>query len=227
MLSLEAEAGEYGENLLSRQLGKKLSLIEDPQEKYDYLNTDYVRDVSEKLFKTEDGSPAFYLIDDRGDFDSIEKKIEELIIACGVQIIVIDVLSDVFAGEGIDFQEKFMKWQKSMVKGYPIIFVNIIHSRKTASGQQSASNGGMLSEEDMAGSSSQYKSAGINIILQRDKLAEDPIERDTMYVYLPKNRAAGVTGLACKLYYENESHTFYELEHYKKLRPELFKEVEF
>ena len=197
-------------------------MIEDPQEKYDYLNTDFVKETADSLFKSEDGSPAFYLIDDRGDFDSIESKIEELIIACGVQIIVIDVLSDVFAGESIDFQEKFMKWQKSMVKGYPIIFVNIIHSRKTSGQQQAASNGGMLSEEDMAGSSSQYKSAGINIILQRDKLAKDPIERDTKYVYLPKNRAAGVTGLACKLYYDNPSHTFYELNYYKELYPEKF-----
>ena len=117
-----------------------------------------------------------------------------------------------------------MKWQKSMVKAYPIIFINIIHSRKGASGQQTASNGGMLSEEDMAGSSAQYKSAGINIILQRDKLAPSELERNTMYVHLPKNRSAGVTGLACKLYYENESHTFYNIDEYKALHPELFVE---
>ena len=224
VISLEAESGEYGESLLSRKLGKKLSLIADPIEKYNYLSSEEVRKVSDELFKLEDGSPSFYLIDDRGDFNKIEEKIEELIISCSVQIVVIDVLSDIFAGEGLDYQEKFMKWQKSMVKAYPIIFINIIHSRKGASGQQTASNGGMLSEEDMAGSSAQYKSAGINIILQRDKLAPSELERNTMYVHLPKNRSAGVTGLACKLYYENESHTFYNIDEYKALHPELFVE---
>lgn len=225
VLTLEADAGEYGENLLSREIGRKLSLFDNPVDKVAYLQQDAVKEAADKLFLNEDGSPSFYLIDDRGDFDSIQSKIEELIISCGVQIIVIDVLSDIFAGESLDFQEKFMRWQKSTVKAYPVIFINIIHSRKAASGQQTASNGGMLSEEDMVGSSAQYKSSGINIIIQRDKLAESDVDRDTTYIYLPKNRAGGVTGLATSLYYENATHTYYKLEMYKKMYPEKFEEV--
>jgi hypothetical protein len=223
VLTLEATAGVYGESLLSRKLGRKLSLFNDPQAKYDYVTSQEVLDVATKLFKKPDGSPAFYLIDDRGDFSSVEGKIEELIISCGVDTIVIDVLSDIFAGAGLDYQEKFMKWEKGLVKAYPkLILINVIHSRKAASGQQTASRGGSLSEEDMAGSSSQYKSSAINLILERDKSAEDEMERDTTYVHLTKNRDGGTTGLACKLYYDNESHTYYNLEEYRLLYPEKF-----
>lgn len=223
ILTLEADAGQYGEALLSRKLGRKLSLFDNPVDKIEYLSSPDVQQAAKELFTRPDGTPAFYLIDERGDFDSIEKKIEELIISCGVDVIIIDVLTDIFAGQGLDYQQKFMRWQKSTVKAYPnLIFINIIHSRKAGSGQQTASSGGTLSEEDMSGSASQYQSGAVNIILQRNKVAEDPIERNTTYVHLSKNRSAGTTGLAAKLYYDNETHTYYDLEYYKKLFPEKF-----
>lgn len=223
VLTLEAEAGEYGENLLSRKIGRKLSLVNDPNEKHSIVTSEEVKQAAFELFNNEDGTPSFYLIDDRGDFGAIEEKIEELIISCSVNTIIIDVLTDIFAGEGLDYQQKFMKWQKSTVKAYPnLIFINIIHSRKGASGQQTASSGGRLSEEDMSGSAAQYQSGGINIVLQRDKTADSEIERNTTFVHVTKNRAAGSTGLACKLYYENETHTYYDIDEYRSINPHKF-----
>lgn len=223
VLTLEADAGEYGENLLSRKIGQKLSLFDDPIAKHEFITSDHVKQTALELFNNPDGTPSFYLIDDRGDFGAIEGKIEELIISCNVDTIIIDVLTDIFAGEGLDYQQKFMKWQKSTVKAYPgLIFINIIHSRKGGSGQQTASNGATLSEEDMTGSASQYQSGSINLVLARDKVNADPLERNTTYVHLTKNRHAGETGLACKLYYENETHTYHDFNVYKANNLEKF-----
>ena len=42
--------------------------------------------------------PLFYILDDRGDFSQLQDKIEELVVAFGVRVIIIDVISDVLLG---------------------------------------------------------------------------------------------------------------------------------
>lgn len=107
-----------------------------------------------------------------------------------------------------------MRWQKNIVKQYNCILINISHTRKSGGGQKAASQGAFLTEEATIGSGTQYRSAGINISLQRDKTAEDDVERNTTQVYLLKSRDTGVTGMACEIFYENETHTLYDKEYY-------------
>lgn len=214
VVSLEADAGSYGENLLSRYIGNKLALISDPQEKYNLIASDETAKAAKELFVKEDGEPRLYVLDDRGDFDELQDKVEELVVRYGVKVVVFDVISDVFAGMSIEEVDKYMKWEKNLVKQYNIIIVNVSHTRKASNGQKAASQGSFLTEESTIGSGTQYRSAGINISLQRDKTAEDEVERNTTQVYLLKSRDTGVTGLACELYYEGESHTLYDKEDY-------------
>lgn len=67
----------------------------------------------------------------RADVRSVQDKIEEMVISYGCQLIIIDPLQDLMAGLSIEQQEEFMKWQKSLVRAYPIVIVNINHVRKS------------------------------------------------------------------------------------------------
>lgn len=206
VVSLEADVGDYGENLLGAFIQKKLQLIQSPEEKFEFIASDEVRKAADKLFKLEDGKPSFHIIDERGDYENLQPKIEELIISCDAEVIVVDVLSDVFDGSTLDFQAKWMSWEKAMCKRYGVIFINVIHSRKASGGQKSASTGAVLTEEDMIGSGTQYKSASLNLILSRDKTAEDDNIRNMIQVHITKNRQTGWTGCACYLLYDMQTH---------------------
>lgn len=214
VVSLEADAGYYGEQLLSRYIGKKIALIDNKEDKIKLLTSDDTKKIAHELFTNSDGSPSFYILDDRGDFSQLQDKIEELVVAFGVRVIVIDVISDVFAGMTIDQVDKWMQWEKCLVKQYNCILVNIAHVRKAGSGEKAGSQGAFLTEESLIGSGTQYRSAGINISLQRDKNAEDEVERNTTYVHLLKSRDTGMTGKACEVFYDLKSHTLYDKEYY-------------
>ena len=223
VVSLEADSAAYGENLLSQYAGNKLALISDKNEKHSVVTSEYMETKARELFSYEDGSPRMYILDDRGDYTDLQSKVEELITSFGVKVIVFDVISDVFAGLSIEEVDKQMKWQKNIVKQYNCILINISHTRKSGGGQKAASQGAFLTEEATIGSGTQYRSAGINISLQRDKTAEDDIERNTTQVYLLKSRDTGVTGLACEIFYENETHTLYDKEYYfSQVKPPSF-----
>lgn len=214
VVSLEADSAAYGENLLSQYAGNKLALISDKNEKHSVVTSEYMETKAKELFSYEDGSPRMYILDDRGDYSELQSKVEELITSFGVKVIVFDVISDVFAGLSIEEVDKQMKWQKNIVKQYNVILINISHTRKSGGGQKAASQGAFLTEEATIGSGTQYRSAGINISLQRDKTSEDDVERNTTQVYLLKSRDTGVTGMACEIFYENETHTLYDKEYY-------------
>ena len=208
VVSLELEAGQYGESMLSRHLGRKIALIRDPRERLRFVQSETVQLKSRELFQDEDGKPRWHLLDDRdGNLGSVQQTIEQLIISCKCRVIILDPLQDLLDGLSNEDQSIFMRWQKSIVKRYKITFVNISHVRKNQAGQQANSTGAFLSEEDMSGSSTIFKSGGANILFGRNKYAEDPIERNTIRAVMSKCRWTGFTGPAGEWYYDNMTHT--------------------
>jgi hypothetical protein len=178
-----------------------------------FMNSEHIRRKEYELFNFENGSPRFYLVDNRdGDVEDIQSAIENLIVSCGCRVIVCDPISDVISALPLDQQENFMSWQKGMVKTYPVTFLNVCHTRKTGSGQKAGSTGADLHEEDIIGNSAIYKSAACNLMFSRDKEAEDEIERNTTTMKATKIRWTGRTGIAGKYYYDNEKHTLYDLD---------------
>ena len=223
IVSLEADRADYGENLLSAHIKQKLHLIDSPEAKFNLIASEAVKDAAVKLFTNDDGTPSFYIIDERGDYNALQSKIEELIISCECNVVVIDVLSDVFDTLSIDEQAKFMGWQKAICKRYGTIFFNVMHTRKPASNQKSASQGAVMTEESMMGSGTSYRSSSMIIMLARDKTAEDEVLRNMMEVHVTKNRQTGVTGNIMQLAYnlaahqlEDASHIFEQLKEKKK-----------
>lgn len=212
VVSMELDAGQYGEALLSRHLSKKLSLIPTQDEKLAYLKSDKIKALANELMVDEHGNARFYLLDNRdGSVEEIQETIEELVVACGAKVIVLDVLQDVLDGLSNEEQAMFMKWAKGFIKSHGITFVFINHMRKTAAGQSGAD-----SESNVMGSSTIIKSASANILLKRDKMAEDLIVRNSTEILVTKNRVCGLTGPAGSVYYDNETHTLHALDKWLK-----------
>lgn len=211
VLSLEATLGELSTNLLSSYTKTKFAAIRDPEEREKLLKTDYVQAAAKELFTKEDGSPRFYVCDDRGsNRKEVEAKVEQMIAEMGITVLVVDVLSDILSGLSIAEQEEHMAWQKSIIKAYNVTIHNIVHIRKASSGSESASLGAEITEDQLFGTSSIAKSAGVTIALVRNKMAEDFMERNTIKVRLLKNRSMGLTGSAGDIFYDPETTVLHD-----------------
>lgn len=210
VVSMELNSGQYGEVMLSRHIQSKIARL-SPEDKIKSLQSEDMRAKGRDLFSKEDGSPRFYLVDDRdGSVDQLKEVIEQMVVGSGVKIVVIDPLQDLIEGMSNEDQGLFMKWCKSMIKSHGISFVLINHMRK----KQGGDNDIRVSESDIMGSSTIMKSASANILLARDKEAEDEVERNTTYVTLPKNRVFGDTGPAGKIYYDKYTHVMHDYDEY-------------
>lgn len=220
IVSMELNAGQYGISMLSRYIKYKINGIADPEEKSKFLEQDWVKAKEKELFYREDGSHRFYLVDDRdGTIEDIKAVVEQLVVQCGVKVIVLDPIQDILDGLTNEEQALFLKWQKGLVKSHNVTFININHVRKSSGGGQQNSAGAMISEEDFAGSSTIFKSAALNILLVRDKMHEDPIVRNTTKAFISKNRDNGVTGPAGEFYYDMEEHKLYDKEEWLGRQP--------
>lgn len=205
VVSMELNAGQYGTVMLSRHIGQRISAIKTRADRMAFLDQQWVKDKEAELFYKADGSHRWHLIDDRdGSVDDLKAVVEELVVGLGVKVVVLDPLQDILDGMTIDEQAVFLKWQKGLVKSHNMTFININHvNKKLGGGGGPSSGGGQISEEDFTGSSTIFKSAALNILLRRDKMAEDPIERNTTYAMISKDRDNGNTGPAGEFYWDN------------------------
>lgn len=209
ILTLEADKAQYGIDLLSRHLGRKVNRIKDMQARLDFINSEEAMAKEAELFADDTGNPRFYLMEDRGSqVSELQDLVEKMIIELECKVIVIDPLQDLMAGLNLEAQEEFLDWQKVMIKSHQVIFININHVRKNGGGNQANSTGAELYEEDFQGSSSIFKSGACNLLFMRDKESECIIEKNTTYMKATKIRWTGETAhSAGEYFYDNESHT--------------------
>ncbi len=198
----------------------RINNIEGQPAREAFFEREDVKAAEKELLYNTDGSHRWHLVDDRdGDVEDLKAVVEELVIGCGVKVIVLDPLQDILDGMTIEEQAMFLKWQKGLIKSHGITFININHVNKKNSGGGAASNGSQISEEDFTGSSTIFKSAALNFLLRRDKMAEDPIERNTTYVSISKNRDNGNTGPADELYWDNVTSELVNKAQWMKAQP--------
>lgn len=201
VVSLEATEGQYTIDLLSIHLEKNLNWIGDGDQILEYLDRPDVVALRSDLLTNEYGEPRFAILDERdGDIKMLEKQIEKLIHQHGCKIIVIDVLTDILRGTSSDLQEDHMKWQKQIVKD-GITIINVLHTRKPVNGDGSWRK---ATEYDALGSGTFVQSAAYNIVISRDKMNPDPIQKNLTHVDLPKCRG-GDTGEIMQLFYDVET----------------------
>ena len=222
VISLELDEGQYGLAMLSRHIGKKLQLLENPQDALDIINTPEVMEKEKNLLQNEYGEDRWYLLDERdGSLDKLKKKILQMIQQYDCKFIILDPLQDVLDGYSNEDQATFMRWMKQTVKTYKVSFFNINHVRKGGSDSKTGSQGKDLTEEDFQGSSAIFKSGGLNILIMRDKYNEDPVVKNTTRVIVSKCRWTGVTGRGGEWFYDINTHTMYDKETYLNNNPQL------
>lgn len=222
ILSLELSAAQYMIAMLSREVGTKINLFETPQEALEFVRKPEVMEARRHLCMNEFGEERFTILDEReGSLSEVKKQCEELVNRYGCRILVIDPIQDLFEGVDMKEQDAFVKWMKVMLKN-GVTFIDVCHVRK---GNTSTDKEGRrilreLSEDDVHGISAIVKSAGANVFMSRNKYAEHPIEKNTTFVTLGKVRWTGRTGRVGSWYYDNDSHTMYDLVQYFKDNPD-------
>lgn len=188
ILSLELTAAQYMIAMLSREVGHKINLIEKPEDAISFVNQPHVLKARDRLRQDEHGNERSVILDNReGSLNYVKSQIEKLIKKHNCKLIVIDPLNDLFDGATNEEQAGFIKWMKIIIKT-GVTFCCICHVRK---GATSMTKDGKrvnreISEDDVSGLSLITKSAGANIILNRDKYSEDDIVRNTTTVMVAK-----------------------------------------
>ena len=157
------------------------------------------------------GMPRLMVIDDReGSIEVLKQQINRAVRQYDSKLIILDILTDVLRSLPLDEQESFMMYEKQMKKE-DVVFLNLLHTRKTLS-DKGDEGFKRVTEYDILGSSTIPQSADVNIVLNRNKMATDEIERNTTYVDMPKCRG-GLTGSdICKLYYDPITRRQYDLD---------------
>lgn len=207
IISLEMTSGEYAVDLLSLHLQKNLDWFKDGMDAWDYLQQEDVKAMYDNLFMDDEYKERFRIVDDRdGTVEALKKLIERGVKQYGCNIVIIDVLTDILRFLPMDEQEKFMSWQKNFVKS-GVSIVNVLHTKKPDRDKDGKLR--KTTEFDALGSGTFVQSAHINIVINRDKMASCPIERNTTYVDMPKCRR-GITGEAGKWYYDAETRQVYD-----------------
>ena len=218
VVSLESDAGQYGFKILSRHVGTKIDLISTVEDKVAYLSRQDVIDKANELWFNTDGTPRWYLVEDRdGGITSLQDLIMSLIIKCECKVIILDPLQDILDGLGNEEQSLFLKWMKGMVKSHSVTFINISHVRKSGGDKKANSTGADIHEEDMQGSSTIFKSGACNLLFTRNKEAASELERNTTKMKATKIRWTGHTGIAGEYYYSNRDHKMYDLQDWLRL----------
>lgn len=220
IVSLEATAGQYMLEMLAIHLQKNLRWVMSDTELLDYLKSEDGQRLKNELCFKEDGTPRFYLIDDRtGDIKDTEKQVEKLFKRYGSKMFVFDVLTNLLEGSSEQHIDDHMHFQRNMVK-HGITFVNVLHTRKPPNSADGKPR--KATEYDAKNSGTFVQSAAYNIVLNRDKLAENDVVKNTTEVDLPKCRG-GKTGSAGKWYYDFHTATCYDYDDFMSENPHLLR----
>jgi hypothetical protein len=219
IVSLEATAAQYMLEMLSIHLEKNLLWRMTSEQIIDFLGTEEGQRVKNELAYKETGEPRFFIIDERaGSIKDMEAEMEMLFRKHGSRLFVIDVLTDLLRGSSEQFSEDHMNFQRNMAKN-GVTTVNVLHTRKPP--QNAEGKPRKVSEFDALGTGSFVQSAAYNIVLNRDKLSESEIDKNTTEVDLPKCRG-GKTGSAGKWFYEFEKSKCHDLDDWLRNNPQDF-----
>lgn len=215
VLSLEQAHGKFSLNLLSYYLGKALHRM-DKEERQAYLTAHDAQ--IDKLYARPDGSPTFYVCDDRGaSWEQIKEKILEMIIGQGITLLIVDPYSDLLSGMSVSDQEEVATWFKKIIKEYGITLIIVSHVRKTTNGGKDSP----LTEDDAQGSSFLVKASGLTLSLERDKQNANPILRNKTSVNILKNRDFSETGPAGGMFYDIPTARLHDFDNYMDANPHL------
>lgn len=216
IVSLELTFGQYCMDMLSRHVGRKIDAMESTKEQQEFLARKDVVAAGNGFFYNADGSDRFHVVDNRdSNIEEIQKLCEQMVIQNGVQVLILDPVSDLTQKLDREKQVEFAAWQKNFVKKHNVLMIQISHVRKSGNGQKSYAEGAVPSEDDLIGSYAVGSSSACTIMLARNKMSTNDKERNTTGIYVPKCRWSAVTGHLDDIFYDVSSHRLYNLEQWE------------
>ena len=228
IISTEDGAGSYTAKIASRIIGNKILAAETIPERVKLLEDN--AELINSYLRDEDGVGRFSILDEiPQSLEDMQQVILQAIKIHGCQVIITDTLSSVIGSRSNQEQEDWMNFLEHTRRNYDVTFINVTHTKKTQDGK-ALSEGGEATEEMIKGSGAIAQTATVNIILRRNKMAEDEIDKNTTYVDVVKNRTIGTTGRGlAKVYYSNVLHTLFDFTYaesnnfFEGITPEQFK----
>jgi twinkle protein len=211
VVSLEESTRDTLMGMQALKLNKRLHLP-------DVVVTDEERESS-LVWLERDIGEKLVMLDHQGSSadDDLLGKIRYLI-AIGCEYIYIDHITIAVsdsdnANKAID---DFMSDLLKLCKRHNVWFGVVSHLRKTSGDRKSFENGAVPTDDDLKGSGSIKQIAFDIIALCRNKMAKDPIVRNTTKLYVLKSRYTGRTGFAGKFTYENDTGRLVPAENQKE-----------
>lgn len=208
IVSAEATAAQYSLEMLGIHLSVNFDLMKG-QEILDFLERPDIALRIDNLWKNEYGEERFVILDERdGNISMLQDRMDRMVKHDGCNLILVDVLSDILRGNSIESQEDHMKYQKSLLK-QGVTIVNVLHTKKIYPDPKGKVR--KATEYDALGTSSFIQSAAYNIVINRDKMTDDNVMKNTTEVDFPKCRG-GMTGPAGGWYYDSKTRECYDKE---------------
>lgn len=219
IVSLEATAAQYMLEMLSIHLEKNLLWKMSPAQIIEFLGTEEGQRIKNELCFKENGEARFFIVDERaGSIKDMEAELEMLFKKHDSKLFVIDVLTDLLRGSSESHSEDHMNFQRNMAKN-GVTTINVLHTRKPPQSPDGKMR--KVTEYDALGTGSFVQSAAYNIVLNRDKLSESQVDKNTTEVDLPKCRG-GKTGSAGKWYFEFDKSKCHDLDDWLRENPQEF-----
>ena len=223
IVSIEDSAASFGMKIASKILGINIAGMETAEEKVKVLTEN--KEKIDKYLYTESGENRFDILSKiPNNVEDLKAAIIHAIKAHDSRVLIIDPLSAILASMSNEQQVELMSFFEQIKRDYSCTVILCLHTRKSGSGQKDVSEGAEYGESDIRGSSSIPATATINILLSRNKFAEDEIEKNTTNISVSKHRSQGNTGRnVAKIYYSKEHSTLFSYNY--ALENNFFKDV--
>jgi hypothetical protein len=209
IMSYEADGTAFGVKVASLATSRSIMKIEGKENRINFLDEN--EEKVNHLLLNEDGEDRFDFVDTLPEsVEAAKKLINYLVRVRNVRILWIDPCVDFLSicKNKNEYDDLIMFLDQTRMK-YHVTIMTAMHTRKNLSSGQNGSSGGEINEEDAYGGREVIAKGTINITAQRNKNAEDWVEKNTMRLNIRKNRNDQVTGVETKLFYRSKANKLY------------------
>ncbi len=150
------------------------------------------------------------------DEDVLLNRIRYMVKALGVETVILDHISMVVSGADLDADERRLL-DYTMTKLRQLtqetgVSAHVVSHLRRPPGAGSHEEGRQVSLSHLRGTQAIAQLSDAVIALERDQQADDEEERNTTTLRVLKNRYAGLTGKACRLFYNRETGRLEDLD---------------
>jgi twinkle protein len=215
IIHLEEGIRDTLEGLVSVKLGRQLHLEDDSNQ------DPIVRDAWEELVTAVDseGNSKLSIVDTFGalDTEKLYGMIRYLAQVENCKVVYLDHITMLVSGLDGQLDDRkaldlIMTSLKSLTQELNIHLFVVSHLNNSTNGGKAFEEGGTANVNNLRGSGSLKQLADNVILLTRNQMAETPKERSEVQVSLLKCRKTGQTGHCDKIYYDNDTGIFTEVE---------------